>query len=230
MNRKSTPELTQNQIKLIAAASMLLDHIGAELLPGMLWLRIVGRLAFPVFSFCIWEGSRRTRHPRRYLTRVLGMGLLCMAAFWVYTRRLYGNILITFTLSLCVLYAFQFWKRRHGLSGALVLLGTLVGVAALCLCIPVDYGFWGVLLPLFAEIAALLPAKRLPEGVLSRLGFALGLIVVALRLGGVQMYSLLAVSLLFAYRGERGRYNLGRFFYWFYPLHLLAIGLVSMVL
>nr|WP_300187327.1 TraX family protein [uncultured Agathobaculum sp.] len=228
MNGKSTPELTQNQIKLIAAASMLLDHIGAELLPGVLWLRIVGRLAFPVFSFCIWEGSRRTHHPRRYLTRVLGMGLLCMAAFWMYTRRLYGNILITFMLSLCVLYAFQFWKRRHGLSGALVLLGTLVGVAALC--IPVDYGFWGVLLPLFAEIAALLPAKRLPEGALSRLGFALGLIVVALRLGGVQMYSLLAVSLLFAYRGERGRYNLGRFFYWFYPLHLLAIGLVSMVL
>lgn len=230
MNGKSTPELTQNQIKLIAAASMLLDHIGAELLPGMLWLRIVGRLAFPVFSFCIWEGSRRTRHPRRYLARVLGMGLLCMAAFWVYTGRLYGNILITFTLSLCVLYAFQFWKRRRELFGALVLLGTLVAVAALCLCIPVDYGFWGVLLPLFAEIAAHLPAKRPPEGVLSRLGFALGLIVVALRLGGVQMYSLLAVPLLFAYRGERGRYNLGRFFYWFYPLHLLAIGLVSMVL
>lgn len=230
MNGKSTPELTQNQIKLIAAASMLLDHIGAELLPGMLWLRIVGRLAFPVFSFCIWEGSRRTHHPRRYLTRVLGMGLLCMAAFWVYTRRLYGNILITFTLSLCVLYAFQFWKRRRGLSGALVLLGMIVGVAALCLWIPVDYGFWGVLLPLFAEIAAHLPVKNLPEGVLSRLGFAFGLIAVALRLGGVQMYSLLAVPLLFAYRGERGRYNLGRFFYWFYPLHLLTIGLVSMVL
>ena len=31
MNGKSTPELTQNQIKLIAAASMLLDHICASL-------------------------------------------------------------------------------------------------------------------------------------------------------------------------------------------------------
>lgn len=74
------------------------------------------------------------------------------------------------------------------------------------------------------------PAKALPDGAAPRLGFALGLAVVALRLGGVQIYSLLAVPLLFAYRGERGKHNLGRFFYWFYPLHLLAIGLVSMVL
>lgn len=65
MGGKPTMELTQNQIKLLAAAAMLLDHIGAQLLPGVLWLRIVGRLAFPVFSFCIWEGSRRTRHPQR---------------------------------------------------------------------------------------------------------------------------------------------------------------------
>lgn len=40
----------------------------------------------------------------------------------------------------------------------------------------------------------------------------------------------IGAQLLFAYRGERGKHNLGRFFYWFYPLHLLAIGLVSMVL
>ena len=53
MGGKPTWELTQNELKLIAAAAMLLDHIGAQLLPGVLWLRIVGRLAFPVFSFCI---------------------------------------------------------------------------------------------------------------------------------------------------------------------------------
>lgn len=230
MGGKPRRELTQNELKLIAAAAMLLDHIGAQLLPGVLWLRIVGRLAFPVFSFCIWEGSRCTRRPRRYLTRVLGMGLLCMAVFWVYSGRLYGNILITFTLSLCVLYAFRFCRRRQDATGALALGGTVCGATALCLLLSVDYGFWGVLLPLFAELADCLSCKALPDGAAPRLGFALGLAVVALRLGGVQIYSLLAVPLLFAYRGERGKHNLGRFFYWFYPLHLLAIGLVSMVL
>lgn len=42
---------TQNQLKIVAAVSMLIDHIGAELFPEIIVLRIIGRLAFPVFFF-----------------------------------------------------------------------------------------------------------------------------------------------------------------------------------
>lgn len=37
-------------LKLLAAACMLLDHVGAILFPQTLWLQCVGRLAFPVFE------------------------------------------------------------------------------------------------------------------------------------------------------------------------------------
>ena len=38
-------------LKLIAIVSMLIDHVGAVLLPDVIELRYIGRLAFPIFCF-----------------------------------------------------------------------------------------------------------------------------------------------------------------------------------
>jgi len=43
--------LTNNQLKIIAMVSMLLDHVGLMLFPQVRWLRIVGRLAYPIFAY-----------------------------------------------------------------------------------------------------------------------------------------------------------------------------------
>lgn len=43
---------------LVAAAAMVADHVGAYLLPGAWWLRVVGRLAFPVFAMGAAAGHR----------------------------------------------------------------------------------------------------------------------------------------------------------------------------
>ena len=43
-------------LKIIAAVTMLIDHAGLMLFPQATWMRAVGRLAFPLFAFCIAEG------------------------------------------------------------------------------------------------------------------------------------------------------------------------------
>ena len=48
--------LSNNQLKILAMVAMTLDHVGAYLFPHVLWLRLVGRLAFPVYAFMIAEG------------------------------------------------------------------------------------------------------------------------------------------------------------------------------
>ncbi len=66
--------LTGFQLKIIALACMICDHIGAALLsPSELWYdgtRAVGRIAFPIFAFLIAEGCRHTRSRERYLLRL----------------------------------------------------------------------------------------------------------------------------------------------------------------
>ena len=45
--------LNGNHLKLIAAFAMLLDHAGILLFPRVRLLRILGRLAYPIFAFMI---------------------------------------------------------------------------------------------------------------------------------------------------------------------------------
>lgn len=69
-----------NILKLIAALSMLIDHVGLMFFPNQLWMRAVGRLAFPIFAFFIAEGFRYTRSKLRYLLTVFALAspvILC---------------------------------------------------------------------------------------------------------------------------------------------------------
>lgn len=55
------PELTSHDVlKLVALLLMTLDHIGAHLYPDALWLRALGRGAFPLFFFL--AGYSPSRH------------------------------------------------------------------------------------------------------------------------------------------------------------------------
>ena len=42
---------SRETLRCVAAGTMFIDHIGVALFPGVLWLRCVGRLAFPIFAF-----------------------------------------------------------------------------------------------------------------------------------------------------------------------------------
>ncbi len=222
---------TQNQLKVIAAVFMAADHIGAELFPQLDILRIIGRLSFPIFAFFIYEGCKYTHSKPKYLARIFLLGLLCMAGYYVYAGEIYGNILITMSLSICVIYGIQFFKSQiHGgnrILGAVIAVGCICGAAVACSLVYIDYGICGVLLPAFAEIF---------DGYSSRnkhmplLGFVIGLLLLSWKWGGNQYISLLSLPLLAAYNGERGKRNMKYFFYWFYPVHLAAIGAVSVIM
>ena len=59
--------LTGNQLKIIGIIAMTCDHVGLQLLPQFPILRIIGRIAFPIFAFLIAEGCRYTRDKKRFL-------------------------------------------------------------------------------------------------------------------------------------------------------------------
>lgn len=84
-------------LKLLAIAAMTVDHIGYLFYPGVSWMRMVGRLTFPIMAFLIAEGYRHTHDLRRYETRLFVFALISMLPFylafgWVGKRGLYAPV------------------------------------------------------------------------------------------------------------------------------------------
>ena len=217
-------KLTSNQLKLLAMLTMTLDHIGVQMFPGVLWLRIVGRLAFPIYAYMIAEGCAHTRNRRKYLLQMAGLALLCQLVYFFAMGSLFQCILVTFTLSILLIYACDTGSRP---LTALALLGVAFVTVALPRLLPgtdfaIDYGFFGVLVPVAAYLGETRREKLL---------FTAGaLVVLAWLVGGIQWYSLAALLPLALYGGQRGKRRMKWLFYLYYPLHLAAIYGISLLL
>lgn len=223
--------LSNNQLKLLALAAMTVDHIGAYLFPYVLWLRIIGRLAFPIFAYMIAQGCRYTRSMGKYLGTMAVFSLVCQAVDFFARGSLYQSILVTFTMSIGLIWLLQQAQRKGSVLWAVL---WLMGIAAaywICQCLPqllpgtdfqVDYGFIGVLIPV---------------GVYLCKGKAWEMVVLPLLLAllcmdsyYIQWYSLLAVPLIMLYNGQRGKWNLKWLFHIYYPAHLVVIYGISFLL
>ena len=64
-----------NLLKLIAMITMFIDHAGKMLFSNYAVFRMVGRMAFPIYAYCLAVGAIYTKHPMKYVSR---MALLAM--------------------------------------------------------------------------------------------------------------------------------------------------------
>ena len=223
--------LTNNQLKIIAMLAMLSDHIDKELLPQYPVLQIIGRLAFPIFAYMIAEGCFYTKNKMRYFLTVALLGVGCQAVYLVAEHSFYQNILITFSLSIILIFSLENFRIKREKISASILFSTVLVVFAICVVMPfalkeqgfqIDYGIFGVLLPVAVFYA---PDKS------RKLVYTFGmLILLSNSIGGIQWFSLLSVPLLALYNQKRGKYNIKPLFYIFYPAHLVVIYLISLLI
>lgn len=226
--------LSSNALKLIAAAAMLLDHIGVMFFPQIEALRIIGRLAYPIFAYMIAQGCAHTRNRRRYFLRVFSLAALCQIVYSLAGGALYFSILVTFCCGIAMSCALADMKKELFAPGPVRYSGTLMfGLSVMVVWLlnrwlVIDYGFWGCMVPVFAGIFQ--SGENDPEWIrrLDRKPVhvamtGVGLLLLAWDAGGIQYWSLLALPLLLLYSGERGKWNLKYFFYIFYPAHLAIL-------
>lgn len=211
-------------LKLLALATMMLDHAGALFFPQHPWMRIVGRLAFPIYCFLLVEGLFHTRDARRYLARLLAFAVLSEIpfdlAFFGAVGRGYQNIFFTLFIGLfCIAQARKQQNRRP------VLLGALAAGMLAAEVLSTDYGALGIL---YIFIFYLLRNPTLPERSLLQ-GLSL-FSANTLLSGGIQHYAAFAVLPLTLYSGAPGpRGTLLKYgFYLMYPLHLTLFYLIRM--
>ncbi len=244
-SRLKNSGLDKNTLKIIAAVSMLIDHVGVVLLLDVDLLRIIGRIAFPIYAYMIAEGCVYTKNRLRYFLSVFLLGAACQIVYSIYDGSAYMGILITFSLSILVVYAMQYMKnallenegsRMKRCVATVVFVFAIVGVYFLNEVVQIDYGFWGCMAPAFASLFRKPRSstsafwEKIDQRMLHVLMLGICLVIISCVSGGIQMYSLFAIPLLMLYSGKRGKSKMKLFFYIFYPAHLIVLECISFFL
>ncbi len=211
-------------LKWIAIVTMTIDHIGAILYPELVFLRIIGRLSFPLFCYLIALGMETTRNVKNYFIRLFIFALISQTPF---TLALgvgpFESLNIFFTLSFGVLFVYF-----HQKNSLLLLIPLLVSAF-----LPFDYSFYGIALIGCMHVLK----KDMENGVI----FVVLLNLFAFFLWEAQFFSLLALPLILLHRNgslkfmnkkavnRKEPYPLWRkyFFYVYYPLHLTVLYLIK---
>jgi len=239
--------LSQEGLKRIACLTMLIDHIGAILVMGLLQsaydlpnrggmidlyeaMRIIGRLAFPIYCFLLVEGSCHTRNPKKYALRLAVAAILSELP---YDLAFYGgwtlehqSVMITLLLGFCALEGMKKCRRQW--------LKPLVSVPFMLLAgwLHTDYGFNGVLLIAVFALTRELPHRWLWHALGIWFVFSPGHAMLVNWIGGIfvttQEWAVLAVIPIALYSGEKQSRSkaLQWAFYLFYPVHLFILWLI----
>lgn len=223
--------LTGNMLKLIGIIAMTIDHIGLILLPQYDILRILGRIVFPIFAYMIAEGCRYTKDRKKYLEGMICLAIICQAGAFVFAKSIDMCIIVTFVFSITLIYLIDYMIAKRDTKSFLIGIFAFLAIYFVCEMLPnaikqtsfsVDYGFFGVITPVFVYLG-----KNKKEKI-AMLTFAS--ILLASHFGGIQWYALLAIVLIMMYNGKRGKANIKNMFYIYYPAHIAAIYLIDRIL
>lgn len=208
-------------LKLIAMISMAIDHTGAVLFPEATWLRIIGRLAFPIYCFLLVEGFYYTKDVKKYIVR---LGVFALISEIPFDLAFYGKIFapvhqnVFFTLCIgLILIAFLEKNKEETNKTKKVLLDILVTFLCLLLAtiLRTDYIFIGVVI--------ILCFYYFRESVVSKI---VSISFINILLGKTQSFGIFSLLFIFLYNGKKGP-GMKYFFYAFYPVHLVILALIK---
>lgn len=249
--RKFKIETTSMSLHVMAMVFMLCDHLWGTVVPGNDWLTCVGRLSFPIFAFMIVEGYFRTKNLKKYVLRLLLFAVISEIPFNLAMGSrifypLHQNVLWSFLISIGLIRLNELTKRLKA-TWLRVSVGVAVGIASVLLGYViglitfVDFYHAGILTVLafyffrhrkwWCYVGQFVCLWYINAELLGGFGYELSLFgkdVFFVR----QTFAVAALIPIWLYRGNRGYHSklLQYFYYAFYPLHLLILGLIKVVL
>lgn len=233
--------LSGNALKLIAIAAMTVDHLTWVIFPGyqtnagILLLHSIGRLTAPIMCFFIAEGYYYTHDRKRYAARLFLFALISHFAynfafgipFVPFRTGIFNQTGVMWALAwglvaLCVLGSVEL-KQWHKIA-------LMILICAISFC--ADWSCIAVLV---------IVAFGTNRGDFKKqMGWMMAFVTMYAAVyffcidkvyGVLQMMVALSIPLLSLYNGERGRWRgMKWFFYLYYPLHLVACGLIRIAL
>lgn len=245
--RESGLNRDTNLIKLIAMVTMLIDHTGKMFFAQYHIMRIIGRMAFPIYAYCIAAGCVVSRDRFRYLKRLVVLGLVsqpfyavalghtvpgmfaipfaqnpvgAVVNFYLYSWN-HPSIMLTLALGLLAVWAIR-EKQIACLLALVVVVWKIQG--------SIDYGWRGVALIVLFYLFIARWWLSLPIVLAYMLWWGLG---GGYQLFGVrfstQAFAVLALPLIYIPTHSGLKINKW-VFYLFYPAHLIGMMLIEFAL
>ena len=245
-------ELSQEGLKLLACVTMLIDHIGATLVLRMLQtmpvrneqynllvgiyyaLRIIGRIAFPIYCFLLVEGAYHTRNPKKYGIRLfVGMLLSEIPFDLAFSHR--GNVLfdwssnsvmLTLLLGFCMIEAMKQWTDFRKVA-------VILPFYLLAEWMHTDYGGLGILIIAVFALTRGLPQEKLYQFLgLSLVVYPGSRAIIGSVAVNLEWFAVLALIPIFCYDGRKLNYHkaVQWGFYLFYPVHIAVLALLEVLI
>lgn len=128
-------------LKIIALVFMFIDHAGKMLFSNLQEMRILGRIAFPIYVWCMIVGFHYTCSVPKYLLRILIVGAISQPLYMIALNHTWNqpNIFLSLLLGLCAL-----WGIREKKAGSH--LWAPAAALVLAIVLKADYGWKGVML------------------------------------------------------------------------------------
>jgi hypothetical protein len=214
-------------LKIIAIATMVVDHVGRILYPDLLFLQVIGRLSFPLFAYLVVFGVESTKKPRKYMATLLVFAVISQVPYFLafgiqpFDRL---NILFSLFLSAVTIY---FYNKRRPLAFLPLLLS---------LVLPTEGSYYVVLTAVGMKLLKTTPKL----GILALVALNLQFLFYPDIESQIQILALFAVPLIFLHTKNWLKkeilipenslaYSTRKyFFYMFYPLHLALLFLISL--
>lgn len=222
--------LSGNTLKIIALVAMTLDHLALLVIPQAEWLRIVGRIAMPIFAYMIAEGCKYTKNKLKYFLMVFVLGVICQVVYFISDESLLMGILIDFSISILIIYCVAYATKVKKWWTYIIVIVSITLTVILVYLLPeitndlvsFDYGIGAILLPVVVYL--------FNNSWFKLLATALILIPICAIEWQVQWFCYLALIPLALYNGKRGKYKLKYLFYIYYPLHLVVLYFLGMII
>lgn len=216
--------MTSTVLKLIALITMIIDHTGAIFFPSNITLRIIGRIAFPIYCFLLIEGYNHTKNIKKYGLRLFIFALISEIPFdYAFNGELdftHQNIFFTLTLGLF----FVLMMDRYLITKPTLAISGMILAVFLAEFLNTDYGILGILYIVIFYMASKIP------GISKIIFIFLILFIFSATLSfGIQYYAILSVPFIALYNGKKG--SLGVImkygFYVAYPMHLAILYFIK---
>ncbi len=127
-------------LKILALFFMIIDHVGVVFFPGNTIFRLLGRLAFPLYCWCLVVGATYSKNIFRYMFRLFLVGIFSQPIYMLALSHSWYELNVFFTLFLGLVCIWAIQVKKYG-SQIWVPILALMDAAT----IKIDYGWKGIL-------------------------------------------------------------------------------------